>query len=206
MLCATLLAVAYAPWKDPRIHNFGNHGWLGRIHASVAPFATRLIDHRAYKGYDVRQLLKENAPLGTIDLGCGVGMSTCDGGLGVDASDAMLAVARARMPRTSFVRGLAETWGSSNTYPRVTISFLLHEQPQRRRQRILRNALRIATQDVLVMDIHPSYKPSFMMKTGEPYVEDYLIHIEQDIDALGVDYNVTYHCDDHVILFRLDAS
>ena len=59
---------------------------LGRVPRSSAPFATRMIDERAYDGYDVRQLLREGSPPNAIDFGCGVGMSTCPDGIGVDAS------------------------------------------------------------------------------------------------------------------------
>ena len=95
----------------------------------------------------------------------------------------MLQVARARRPDATFVRGLAEQPGRDGDFARATCAFLLHEQPRERRRRILKNAYRICSRE-FVMDIHPTYTPSFMMKTGEPYVEDYLRHIEADVAAL----------------------
>ena len=198
-----------APWKHPHIHNFGNHGLGGAIHASVAPVATRLIDTLAYKGRDIRALLRvdDDADASTVDLGCGVGFSTSLHGVGVDASNEMLAVARCRKPQATFVRGLAERWGETGAYSRVTVSFLLHEQPQRRRLRILRNAFRISSDEVLVMDIHPSYKPSYTMRMGEPYVDEYLANIERDVMMLfgeiAADVSVTTHCDDRVVLYTI---
>lgn len=70
-------------WFDNRIHTFGNSGFFGGVHASVAPFATWLIDTKAYDGIDARKLVaqdlrqrfvKTNARI--ADLCCGVGMST----------------------------------------------------------------------------------------------------------------------------------
>jgi SAM-dependent methyltransferase len=70
-------------WFDNRIHTFGNSGFFGGLHASVAPFATWLIDTKAYDGIDARKqvahdlrrrFVKTNARI--ADLCCGVGMST----------------------------------------------------------------------------------------------------------------------------------
>jgi SAM-dependent methyltransferase len=121
------------PWKNPQIHNFGNHGLGGSIHSIVAPFATYTIDKIAYDGYDVRQVLRSDKISNSVDLGCGVGFSTNKNGIGVDSSREMLRVAKILKPDVTFVRGLAERWGKTSSYDRVTISFLLHEQPQNKR-------------------------------------------------------------------------
>lgn len=195
------------PWKNPRIHNFGNHGFLGAVHAALAPFATYLIDQVAYEGYDVRQVLRRDAPPNTLDLGSGVGLSTSPKGIGVDASREMIEMAQFLHRDSTFVRGLAETYGTANTYPRVTCAFLLHEQPQDRRRRILRNALRVTSREVLVMDIHPSYEPSWMMKTGEPYIDDYLAHNDADVVAAAAQASAHLEtvtlCNGRVILYNM---
>lgn len=41
-------------WFNHRIHSFGNTGWLGGLHAMLAPLATKIIDERAYGGMNVR--------------------------------------------------------------------------------------------------------------------------------------------------------
>ena len=202
--------VATPPWRDPRIHNLGNHGTKGALHAACAPLVTRIIDEVAYKGYDVRTLLRTDDDADTVDLGCGVGTSTSPFGVGVDASREMLAVARCRLPNATFERGLAERWGRTSAFSRATCAFLLHEQPRDRRRRILRNALRIASREVLVMDIHPTYTPSYMMKTGEPFVDDYLAHICDDVSdagrAAGARVTTTSHCDERVVVFAMRKS
>ena len=35
-------------YYNPNIHNFGNVGFGGRIHAELAPFATKMIDTMCY--------------------------------------------------------------------------------------------------------------------------------------------------------------
>jgi len=176
-----LFASGLAPWKDPRIHNFGNLGVGGTVHSLVAPLATHMIDNMAYKGYNVRELLFEKS---TIDLGCGVGYSTSPDGIGVDASEPMLNVAKVLHPNKHFERGLAEKFGYPNMCKRVTVSFLLHEQTSQRRKRIVMNAARICREEFLIMDIHPKYNPSWLMKTGEPYIEDYLENFDDELSFI----------------------
>lgn len=178
-------------WNDPRIHNLGNCGVRGGLHAAVAPMATRLIDILAYEGRDVRLLARERAlrcrtpgtgkPFPLLDLCCGVGTSTPLGATGVDASPQMIAMARLRHRATTYCEGNAESWGISSSFAMVTIMFALHEMPRHGRHKVLENAVDLSTDSVLVLDIDPSYEPSEMMRSGEPFVDDYLKHIEQDV-------------------------
>lgn len=41
-------------WFNPTIHNFGNIGFLGSIHAVLAPVSTKIIDILAYDGDNIR--------------------------------------------------------------------------------------------------------------------------------------------------------
>lgn len=41
-------------WFNPTIHNFGNIGFLGTIHAVLAPVSTKVIDILAYDGESIR--------------------------------------------------------------------------------------------------------------------------------------------------------
>jgi hypothetical protein len=41
-------------WFNHRIHSFGNTGLFGGVHATVAPWATKIIDEKAYGGINVR--------------------------------------------------------------------------------------------------------------------------------------------------------
>ncbi len=95
---------------DNRIHTFGNVGFWGGLHAACAPFATWLIDTKAYDRINAREMIarelhktvnKTNARV--LDLCCGVGMSTraladaftdAEFIAGVDTSPEMLSMAR----------------------------------------------------------------------------------------------------------------
>ena len=192
-----------APWRDPRIHNLGNVGFGGRVHAAMAPAVTRFIDSVAYGGYDVRAELRgRNAS--SVDLGCGTGASTSPHGIGVDSSSEMLIVARRMRPDCRFERGLAERWGDADMCDEVHLAFLLHEQPVARRRRILKNALRLCRDRVVVMDIDPSYSPSALMRRGEPYITSYLREIERDLASAGAASVTRRQCvDRHVVVWEL---
>ena len=120
-------AVPY--WFDPRIHNFGNVGVGGRFHSLVAPVASKIIDQTAYGGLDVRQHMQMMLPASStvLDLCCGIGFSTTQGGVGVDTSPAMLDVARLVRPDCKFHRGNAESFGVDNSFDVVTCAFATHE-------------------------------------------------------------------------------
>jgi len=216
-------------WDDPRIHNFGNAGWRGLLHAMVVPAFTHLIDRFAYSGVDVRKdihndIIPQTAHV--VDLCCGVGFSSSSATfakrlahvlgvrrfernvIGVDTSEQMLTVARIRRPEVSFRCGNAESWGEDGCCDVATVMYAMHEMPQGARQRVLSNALRLARQSVLVVDIWPGFEPTPMMLSGEPYVLDYLSHIESDVEA-------TYDADvwrlervdlvdEHVTMWKLD--
>ena len=194
--------VPVPPWKDSRIHILGNHGLLGRIHAYMAMPITRLIDNVAYSGKDVRALL-HSAGKDTVDLGCGIGLSTPPGAIGVDCSIEMLRVGKFLHPSVKFDLGLAERWGKLDMCSVAICSFLLHEQTEQRRSKILQNAYRIARDYVLVMDIDPVYEPSAHMLAGEPFVLEYLSNIDNQIRTLFPMYTRMEIIPGHVILWNI---
>ena len=177
-------------WFDKRIHNFGNIGFTGMLHANVANFATRMIDKVAYNNRDIRSEILDDIPANSIvcDLGCGVGLSTFDNPLsyGVDTSDEMINVAKRENTEKSctFVEGNAISYGNNNQFSHCTIFYILHEAPRYGRKAVLKNAMRIASEEIIIADIDPSYKPSSMMLSGEPYVINYLEHIQHDIEKV----------------------
>jgi ubiquinone/menaquinone biosynthesis C-methylase UbiE len=86
-------------------------GFGGAIHAAMAPFATKMIDVKAYGGQDVRKMISEElrtklnkGGAKVCDLCCGVGISTRALGqafhdaeliVGVDTSPEMISMAKA---------------------------------------------------------------------------------------------------------------
>jgi len=197
-------------WYHPKIHNLGNIGLGGRLHSLMAPFATFLIDMLAYGGKDARKLVHKtiSPEHSVVDLCCGVGFSTFPGATAVDTSVEMLDMARLRRPDARFVEGNAETWGEDGCADVVTIMYGMHEIPQEGRKRVLANAARIARKHVIIVDIDPSYCPSETMLSGEPYVRDYLRHIDADVGDVArtrafrsMRVNVV---PGHVVMWRLD--
>lgn len=168
-------------WDDPRIHNMGN----GRLQASLARFATRVIDTVSYNGRDIRaEILSKHTSDSdrVVDLCCGTGASTALGAVGVDTSRHMISEAKwQRGPGERFVVDNAETFGETNEFDVVTLFFALHEMPRDGRRRVLGNARRIARRRVVVCDISPHKVPSALMLTGEPYLEEYQRNIVEDL-------------------------
>eukprot|EP00962_Isochrysis_galbana_P057341 scaffold29666_cov106-Isochrysis_galbana.AAC.3 len=108
-------------WKEAKIHNFGNTGLFGRLHALVAPLATLIIDSTSYGGRHVRREVHSQlkGAGSVLDLCCGVGMSTAPDAVGVDASEEMIDAARFYHPGTTFRVGNAETYGEFITSERA---------------------------------------------------------------------------------------
>ncbi len=184
-------ALAFSYWYDTRIHELGNTGMKGTIHATLAPLSTAIIDRVAYGGTDVRRLIKEqHIPENskTVDFCCGVGYSTSK--VGVDTSKPMLRVAKALHPKQSFHHGNSETWGETNAFDISTCMFGLHEIPSHGRYSVLSNMLRVASTAIIV-DIASTYAPSDRMLVGEPYLLEYLKNIEDDIDTISNQQNTS---------------
>lgn len=200
-------------WRDARIHNLGNHGWAGWLHAAMAPAATHLIDRWAYGGVDARKCALGTIPSQrkVVDLCCGTGYSTArhtTRTVGVDTSPAMLAVARlAHGHAARFVQGDAERWGTADMCDTATVMYALHEMPRGARRRVLRNALRLARESVVVVDICPTYRPGPMMLSGEPYLPGYLRHADEDVrrmaEVAGWPMDRVALVPGHVVLWRI---
>ena len=180
----------YEYWNDPRIHNFGNTGFGGMIHARLAPFITKAIDNIAYDGRDIRKELYHDwteRNLKILDFCCGTGASTPPGATGVDTSKEMIrrAINLNNNNKTDFHIGNAEDWGESYGYNVVTCMFGFHEMPRSARLKVIDNCIRVTDEKVVIIDIDPAYTPSESMLSGEPYVLDYLKYMERDMKLYG---------------------
>lgn len=212
MLGIAGVVLGFTYWSDPRVHNLGNVGIRGAIHAGLAPFSTNLIDRVAYNGTNLRkEILGYYVPFGAkvVDLGCGVGYSTHKDGVGVDASQQMLGVARwlAAGSGRRFERGNAEDWGDDDSFDIATCIFVMHEMPRDARGNVMRNMLRLAP-EALVVDICERYSPSEMMLWGEPYILEYQEHMDEDVQSVvdespGTSSHKEVLVKDHVTLWRL---
>lgn len=136
-----------------------------------------------------------------IDLCCGTGYSTAANQIGIDTSDAMLSAAQATLSqalkkqqknkditKTQFIKGNAENYGKSEEFDTATLMFAFHEMPNYAHHKIIKNAKRITTHDIIIVDISPSYSPSLLMLSGEPYLLNYKATIAKILEQHQFNY------------------
>jgi len=169
----------------------------------IAPYFTRFLDENVY-GTEIRKNILDQYDESKVilDMGCGVGMSTSSNGIGIDTSPEMLSEAKNLFPEKTFEYGNSENYMPDVAVDIVTCMFLLHEVPQAYREKILNNAERIANEKVIVVDICPTYKPSYMMLLGEPYIADYLENIRYDLKH----YDEEIVIQDHVYMWTKNVK
>jgi SAM-dependent methyltransferase len=173
---------------DPRIHNFGNVGLGGRVHAEFAPLFTKMIDDKAYNGRNIRKeiitdLSNKYEKSDILDLCCGVGFSTSS--VGVDTSPQMINKARKLYPGKTFYIGNAENFNCNILFDAVTCMFAFHEMPISAHEKIIENSMNLAIREIQIIDISPQYKSNFIMRTGEPYLIEYQKSIEKTMESYG---------------------
>lgn len=202
---------------NPKIHSLGNVGIGGRVHANLAYASTKIIDRLRYGGRDIRREIYQpyvDDGLNILDMCCGIGISTPPGHIGIDTSVEMLRVARRVSEKnvnndnenlennsTEFYWGNAEYYRPSRQIDIVTCMFAFHEMPNYAHVRIIENALMIAQQEFVIVDIAPDYKsgkPPEIMLRGEPYLLNYLDTIQ---DILH-DFEETVYIPGHVHVWR----
>ena len=181
-LIYTHQAILVPYWKNKNIHNIGNTGVLGNLHAMSAPLMTKYIDMVAYEGRNIRKEVYNSLDGSVLDMCCGTGFSTKPYGLGIDTSSEMLRFSNLFNPGSAYHYGNAETYGNNEEYDTVTIMFSFHEMPAYAHRIIIRNAIRVAREKVVIVDISTDYKPSKNMLSGEPYLLDYLDSFSYTID------------------------
>lgn len=177
----------YYPY-DARIHNLGNIGLTGKLHAEIAPLATKIIDLQAYNGRNVREEFINgiNPEYKVLDICCGVGISTSE--YGIDTSPEMINKAKRKYPNKKFLVENAEKMDKSSNLnffwdiDVITCMFGFHEMPEYAHNKIINNCLLLAKKEIFIIDISPEYKSSKMMLSGEPYLLDYQKSIEKTMD------------------------
>ena len=177
MLNILYLILGMSYWYNPKIHNLGNNGLLGNVHAAVSPIVTKLIDRKVYSGVNVRKNVYSKLNGSVIDLCCGTGYSTKPGNLGIDTSEEMVNFANIFNSNSTYRVGNAELYGNYKEFDFVTCMFAFHEIPTEGHTEIIKNAKRICKKEIIIVDIAPEYKPSNIMLTGEPYILEYLKNI-----------------------------
>ena len=190
-------------YHDRRIHNLGNLGFQGQVHAETALLSTKIIDRIRYNGRDIRkEIMKNYKDNSVLDLCCGIGVSTVENAVGIDASPEMLKVAN-RMTgeentNKKFYLANAENYKPKQEFDIVTCMFAFHEMPRYAHHIIAKNAIRIAKQEVIIVDIASDYKPKDIMLSGEPYLLRYMSTIDDTLEK----FNKTVYIDRHVHIWK----
>ena len=181
----TIISLHRPYYYNDKIHNFGNIGWKGRIHAEISPFATKFIDHRCYNGRNIRnEIMLPYKNKRILDFCCGTGISTINNNqaIGIDTSFEMLNIAKRNHENAQFYFGNAENYTPPYMIDIVSCMFAFHEIPLYAQKNIIINAINIAKEKIIIVDISPNYKPSKTMLTGEPYILEYLSNIQGLLD------------------------
>jgi ubiquinone/menaquinone biosynthesis C-methylase UbiE len=196
----TILSLSVPYYYNPHIHNFGNIGIGGKIHAELGPLFTKIIDNTAYDGRDIRsEIMEPYKNKKVIDLCCGTGLSTLENNLGIDTSNEMLNVARRYNNKSNFKYGNAEFFGNDKDFDIATCFFSFHEMPNYAHLNIIENCKRIAKKEIIIVDISTKYTPSNIMLSGEPYLLNYL----ESIDNILSEFNKSIYIENHIDIWRL---
>ena len=189
-------------WCNPHIHNLGNTGILGNIHALSTPYFTKLIDIKAYKGINIRKQIYDTFEGDVLDMCCGTGFSTKPGNTGIDTSHEMLRFSNLFNPGSVYKFGNAETYGKDSEFDIVSCMFGFHEFSKEGHIKIVENCKRVARKKIVIVDISTDYKPSRLMLSGEPYIKDYLA----EIDSTLHDFNKTIVIEGHVDMWVYEKN
>ena len=200
MISITIALFSVVPYYyNPNIHNLGNIGMGGKIHANIAPFATRVIDLVRYKGINIRkEIMSDYSENCVLDLCCGIGKSTTQIGTGIDTSPEMIKIAKLTNKNSEFKVANAENYIPDKSYNIVTCMFAFHEMPIEAQYKVIENAIKIAKNEVIIVDIARNYKPKEIMLKGEPYLIDYL----ENIDNILSNFDKKIYIDKHVNIWK----
>jgi len=192
-------------YYDRRIHNLGNIGFQGMIHAESAYMTTKIIDRLCYDGVNIRkEIMKDYKNNSVLDLCCGIGISTMENSVGIDTSIEMLNVAtkldEKEKLNKQFYFGNAENYNPEIPVDIVTCMFGFHEMPLSAHCKIIENAMKIAKKEIIIVDIATNYKPKEIMLSGEPYLLNYL----KDIDNTLFCFDKQNYIDNHVDIWRYE--
>ena len=205
---------------DPRIHNFGNVGLGGKIHAQLARPFTKLIDIVAYNGINIRESIVSSFNYNgdvVSDWCCGTGTSTdalqthyTNAHItSFDTSKEMISVAKECCSNDiDFYICDVEDITLIERANLITIMFAFHEIPQEGRLNILKNAYNNLVEGgvLLIVDIDLSYTPSSQMRSGEPFIDDYLENVESDFVRMFDSFEKNIHVPGHVCSWTMTRT
>lgn len=205
-----------------KIHNFGNVGLGGRVHAWSARLATAIIDVTAYRGRVMRREIASKAArsipadANVLEVGCGVGTLTNEleqvfsNVTAIDTSQEMLDAAEFTRRHATLLclNGVDVPVVLGRDHDLIIVSMVMHEMPSTAYPEFINALIDAAPHGkVWIVDIHEDYKPSPMMQSGEPYVFDYLANINESLQTIAENaqrpLEMTSAIDGHVRLWIL---
>lgn len=195
------LSLIYPYYYDKRIHNLGNVGFPGKVHAEAALLSTKIIDRIRYNGRNIRkEIMNEYKNNTVLDFCCGIGISTTKNGVGIDTSSEMLSVAKKYKfnKNKKFYLENAENYKPDQEFDIVTCMFAFHEMPLSAHIKIVNNAFKIAKKEIVIVDIASNYKPKDIMLSGEPYLIDYMETIDNTLNC----FEKINYIDGHVNIWK----
>ena len=191
----------------PAIHNMGNVGAMGALHADGAWFFTRLIDTMAYGGRNMRSEVSQGlaslrgSESTILEVGCGVGTLTKElelfnftNVIAIDTSQDMIRKAQQHTSSATYynMNGV-DTFNHFSEIDVAIVCMVMHEMPQCAHHELLCSLLNTISDDgeIWLIDINPEYNPSISMLAGEPYLLDYLKDIESTILKASIPYRLS---------------
>ena len=118
-----------------------------------------------------------------LDVGCGQGYSTSvsQGSVGVDSERTNIETARKLFPEKTFKQGILSSMEKGDTYDVVTSMFYFHKIPRFLRKIIINEAIALAKERVVIVDVSPDYKAGPEMFKQSTFLRDYFQNCRNDL-------------------------
>lgn len=189
LVTATLALTNKPYWANPNIHQMGNMGFGGGLHAAISYPFIKVLDKILYEGRDMREYVKDQFDTSDVlDFGSGIGLSTANHG--IDTSPEFVAMARLLHPDKTFTQANAEVYGDNDSFEFVTAFLLMHEAPSQARRIMMKNAMRVARNAAVIVDMTPrtlSPEKHNWHARGEPYLSCYMNSMRDDVASVCSD-------------------
>jgi trans-aconitate methyltransferase len=118
-----------------------------------------------------------------LDVGCGHGYSTAisQGSLGIDAELDNIKTAQKLFPDKNFKYGILSSMETDDEYDVVTCMFYFHKIPQFLRKIIVNEAVKLANERVVIVDVSPDYEAGPEMFKRSKFLDDYFENCRNDL-------------------------
>jgi|TARA_B110000114_G_C15091681_1_gene398941 hypothetical protein len=156
------------------------HGYARAWNPSIFPFLPASTDTTRVREIVLRA---QGVNKKILDIGCGQGYSTAisQGSVGIDAELRNIRNAKKLFPDKTFKHGILSSIEHNDEYDVVTSMFYFHKIPQFLRKMIIENALNIAKERVVILDVSPDYEAGNEMFKQSTFLPDYYKNCRDDL-------------------------